>query len=679
MRDLDPPHEDRLVLDAAPEDANPRKTGLIVLGLTAMGLAVACSTNARLYTPLNPLGPADKLSHTEKSADQLHMELFEEDQFPTARTCGGCHPDHYREWSVSPHAYAQLSPVFNAMHSSIVKLTNGTFGDFCIRCHDQVGMQKGEPVFESNKYRHPSSREGITCIVCHRAPEDFGKVSGRFSVEKGDIYQGVYGAAPEGELERAINELGLNTESPHGVNLGGDRDEDIVARDSAIHGEVKRGPFLSEPGFCGVCHDVNLGNGFRLEEAFSEYKNSPAAERSESCQDCHMGRVQGKVLEEDNYLNVSIATVEGQRFKARKRTSHFFAGPDHSIVHPGLFPHLGEADLKLANMTEWLKFDHEAGWGTDEFERAVAERADGDVSEFVFEELDERTGETVTIDIWARADMRQAARAILDNQEALLAEYEEKRYEVLRNGYILDQVVIEGESVGMTLDEAGEPVYKTADRIVVNEEDLRDGLSFECLVRNGTDGHNVPTGFIAERTLYLDVTVTDPSGEVIFRSGDLDPNGDIRDHHSVYVHNGEMPADPFIFSLQSKFITRLQRGGEREQVLALNHSIDPLPFLRPAEFSTILTGRPRGARTHRVSIPPLGERWPGYEVEAERLSGKGEYTVQVKFISGMVPINLIDQIQHVGFDYDMSPREVGERIVEGRATLWDKTITVEVR
>ena len=32
--------------------------------------------------------------------------------------------------------------------------------------------------------------------------------------------------------------------------------------------------------------DVRLVNGFRLEDAFSEYKTSPSAFRGESCQDC---------------------------------------------------------------------------------------------------------------------------------------------------------------------------------------------------------------------------------------------------------------------------------------------------------------------------------------------------------------------------------------------------------
>ena len=84
-----------------------------------------------------------------------HAALFAEERFPSATTCASCHGDIYREWSVSPHAYAQLSPVFNAMQAKIGKLTNGTNGDFCIRCHTPVGMNLGEPTFQSNLDRNP--------------------------------------------------------------------------------------------------------------------------------------------------------------------------------------------------------------------------------------------------------------------------------------------------------------------------------------------------------------------------------------------------------------------------------------------------------------------------------------------------------------------------------------------
>ena len=48
------------------------------------------------------------------------------------------------------------------------------------------------------------------------------------------------------------------------------------------------------------------------------------------------------------------------------------AGPDYSIVHPGIFPHNTEAS-ELANIRQWLEFDHEVGWGTDEFQADLPE------------------------------------------------------------------------------------------------------------------------------------------------------------------------------------------------------------------------------------------------------------------------------------------------------------------
>jgi hypothetical protein len=172
--------------------------------------------------------------------------------------------------------------------------------------------------------------------------------------------------------------------------------------------------------------------------------------------------------------------------------------------------------------------------------------------------------------------------------------------------------------------------------------------------------------------------VRDATGHVVFESGDLDPNGDVRDTHSLYVHNGELPLDEQLFSLQSRFIVRTVRGGEREQVLAVDYSSDPLPFLRPSTTSTILTGRPRGARKHKQNIEPDGRRWAVYSVPSSQLTGSGPYTVQVKLVAGMIPVNLIEAIKGVGFDYFMSPREVAERVVAGHQVLWEKELEVDL-
>ena len=40
----------------------------------------------------------------------------------------------------------------------------------------------------------------------------------------------------------------------------------------------------------------------------------------------------------------------------------------------------------------------------------------------------------------------------------------------------------------------------------------------------------------------------------------------------------------------------------------------------------------------------------------------------------MAPANLITAMQDVGFDYFMTPRQVGEAVIAGTQTLWHKTV-----
>ena len=548
----------------------------------------------------------------DESGDEAHSSLFLEQRMPAASTCKNCHPRHYSEWSKSQHAYSQLSPVFNTMQAAVLQLTNGTNGDFCIRCHTPVGMNLGEPLFVSNFERHPTSREGITCITCHRMARPLGKVSGRLPIVQGDMTQPVYG--PSG------NEVLAETLKIPGLKVTTDPEE----RGRKIHAEVDKFTFLTEPGFCGVCHDVTLVNGFRLEEAFSEYKSSPAAARGESCQDCHMGKIPGVA---SGYHEGPAAVVNGTPTRVRKLTDHRMVGPDYSVVHPGMFPHNPEA-TELASIEEWNEFDHEAGWGTDEFEDEV----DEDKMEFP-----ER---------WSEADDRYEAREILDVQFEALEEMAEARKAILKIGYQLQDIVV--------------------------EEASDDGIEFKVQVANGTDGHNVPTGFTGERLVWLYVVVEDKDGKVLFESGDLDPNGDVRDLHSRYVHNGELPLDDQLFNLQSKFITRNVRGGEREQILAVNFSPDPLPFLRPDTRPTILDGRILGARIHKLGIESNGSRWATYEVDGSVLNGNGPYKAKVELKAAMIPVNLVGAIMGAGFDYGMTPRQIADAVVAGHQVLWAK-------
>ena len=55
------------------------------------------------------------------------------------------------------------------------------------------------------------------------------------------------------------------------------------------------------------------------------------------------------------------------------------------------------------------------------------------------------------------------------------------------------------------------------------------------------------------------------------------------------------------------------------------------------------------------------------------LTGEGTYKAKVELLAQMVPINLITTIQVVGFDYGLSPRQVGEVIAAGRGSFTKKT------
>ena len=138
-------------------------------------------------------------------AEEAHEALFAEERYPSAATCVTCHPKHYREWSVSQHSYAQLSPLYLSLNNRINELANGSNGDFCLRCHNQVGANLGENSFISNLERHPTSREGITCVVCHRISKDYNKASGRLALEEGDLLSPIYGPTGNAELARVLD------------------------------------------------------------------------------------------------------------------------------------------------------------------------------------------------------------------------------------------------------------------------------------------------------------------------------------------------------------------------------------------------------------------------------------------------------------------------------------------
>ena len=140
----------------------------------------------------------------DAAADGKKVAAIDDDTlslYPTAEKCGECHNQIYQEWSSSQHAYSSISPMFHKFEQKFQKLTQGTVGTFCVRCHQQIGTQLGEsretPLWKMSQI----SREGVSCITCHRVQEQYGKVNGERRVEAGKIYEPVYGSGEKSVLK----------------------------------------------------------------------------------------------------------------------------------------------------------------------------------------------------------------------------------------------------------------------------------------------------------------------------------------------------------------------------------------------------------------------------------------------------------------------------------------------
>jgi hypothetical protein len=60
------------------------------------------------------------------------------------------------------------------------------------------------------------------------------------------------------------------------------------------------------------------------------------------------------------------------------------------------------------------------------------------------------------------------------------------------------------------------------------------------------------------------------------------------------------------------------------------------------------------------------------------LTGREPYSVKAQFISQSVPVNLVLQTMHVGFDYGLSPRALAKKLVEGAIVIAEKSTRITV-
>ena len=167
------------------------------------GQKVSADAEADGYGQMSALAAAAKAEKGKEApipaVDNETLSLY-----PTAAQCGECHKQIYDEWSSSQHAYASISPMFHAFEQKFQELTKGTVGTFCVRCHQQVGTQLGENREKPLWAMSQISREGVSCITCHRVKEQYNKVNGERRVEPGKIFEPISGTGEKSVIKDII-------------------------------------------------------------------------------------------------------------------------------------------------------------------------------------------------------------------------------------------------------------------------------------------------------------------------------------------------------------------------------------------------------------------------------------------------------------------------------------------
>ncbi len=579
--------------------------GLALLGFgAAVGLAV--------MTPL--------LLHGTPAVAQEkdpHAAVFAENSYPTAAQCGSCHGQIYREWASSNHAYASISPMFHKFEQTINDLSSGTIRSFCVRCHQQVGTQRGEERWQPLWARSQVAREGVTCITCHRVTDEYAKVNGERTVQPGDIHTPVSGTGEDGKLDDVLQQKDFYRVATSPQERG-----------NRIHTGVVKFDQLSKSEFCVSCHQVAVHPGIKLEVVWDQFRASPAMAAGVTCQDCHMGKTPGVA---NGYVAAPTAVVNGRPVNPnRKHSNHAFYGPGYPIAHPGIFPHNPKAEK--IKIEDWLKFDFRAGWGESDFEDKVEK------------------GETklTFADPWTdRIDREEAREIIAENLEAL-EEKRKLRLQVMENGSKLDG-----------------PFFRSQPKLGSN-------LRVDFRITNTNPGHNMPSGSLgAQPEIWLNVALVAPDGKTVWESGYVDSHGDMADLHSLDVREGKVPHDDQLVNLQTKFLTSNVVGTDREMYLPVNFDIDQIPFIRPATVPTSVLNHPPGIRMESRSIPPLGTLTASYSIPAHLIVQPGKYKLAVRMRSRAEPIYFMKFVK--------ATLEMEQAMNEWMVDIHPYTVSFEIR
>jgi hypothetical protein len=211
--------------------------------------------------------PACDGDASDRPAGLTREQLLDPEQ------CKDCHPNHYREWASSMHAYSSADPVFRAMNERGQEETDGELGDFCVDCHAPMAVREDATSDGLNLDDVPQHLHGVTCYFCHNA-------------------------------------VGVDSDHNNGVLLaddsvmrGGIRDPVKPSAHGVQYSEFHDRYSPKSSTLCGGCHDIVTPAGVHLERTFEEYKDSMFSKPGfgfTTCQGCHMIEYDGLAAVDEN-------------------------------------------------------------------------------------------------------------------------------------------------------------------------------------------------------------------------------------------------------------------------------------------------------------------------------------------------------------------------------------------
>ncbi len=186
-------------------------------------------------------------------------------------TCQECHPDHYREWSGSMHAYASEDPVFRALNELGQEQTDGELGDLCVQCHAPLAVELGLTTDGLDLDDIDPALLGVNCYFCHQVEAVEGTHNNPLRL------------AMDTTMRAAIRDPVDNDAHPSAYSPLLDRDQ----------------PESSD--LCGSCHDIVTPLGAHIERTYTEWQGSLFSDPrfGLDCGSCHMFGREGLAAQAD--------------------------------------------------------------------------------------------------------------------------------------------------------------------------------------------------------------------------------------------------------------------------------------------------------------------------------------------------------------------------------------------